>query len=67
MIKFFKLIVLTFFIVSLSNISSSNESFFVDGVKLFKIKKYKEAKFLFERKIVQDPKHSDSYLYLAKI
>jgi tetratricopeptide (TPR) repeat protein len=36
-------------------------------VKLFKNKKYEEAKFLFERSIVLDPKHSNSYLYLAKI
>ena len=35
--------------------------------KLFNNKKYEDAKFLFERSIVFDPKHSNSYLYLAKI
>ena len=53
--------------VNLSNIAFSKENFYDDGIKLFKNKKYEDAKFLFERNIVLDPKHSDSYLYLAKI
>ena len=55
------------FIISFSKISFSKENFYNEGVKLFNNKKYDEAKFLFERSIVQDPKHSNSYLYLAKI
>ena len=30
-----------------------------EGVILFKTKKYEEAKFLFERSIVLNPKHSN--------
>ena len=35
--------------------------------KLFKDKKYEDARFMFERGIVFNPKDSNSYLYLAKI
>ena len=54
-------------IINLSNNSLSKENFYAEGVKLFKTKKYEEAKFLFERSIVLNPKNSESYLYLAKI
>jgi tetratricopeptide (TPR) repeat protein len=37
------------------------------GKKITIKKKYEEAKFLFQRSIVFNPKDSDSYLYLAKI
>ncbi len=67
MSKFFKIFVSIIFIINLTNISFSKESFYIEGVKLFDNKQYKDAKFLFERNIVVNPKHSDSYLYLAKI
>ena len=67
MIKFLKIFIWITFIINISSISFSKENFYADGVKLFKSKKYEEAKFLFERNIVLDPKHSESYLYLAKI
>ena len=54
-------------LTNLFTISYSNENFYNDGVKLFNENKYQDAKVLFERSIVFDPKHSDSYLYLAKI
>ena len=54
-------------VTNLFTISYSNENFYNDGVKLFNENKYQDAKVLFERSIVFDPKHSDSYLYLAKI
>ena len=62
-----KIFISTFLIIILSNISFANESFFGEGLKLYKNKKYDEAKFLFERSIVFNPKNSNSYLYLAKI
>jgi len=62
-----KIFLSTFLIIILSNISFANESFFEEGLKLYKDKKYDEAKFLFERSIVFNPKNSNSYLYLAKI
>ena len=67
MIKFLKVFLLILFIINFSNISLSKENFYSEGVKLFNTKKYDEAKFLFERSIVLDPKDSKSYLYLAKI
>ena len=67
MIKFLQIFLWITFIINLSNISLSKESFYTEGVKLFKTEKYEEAKFLFERSIVLEPKDSQSYLYLAKI
>ncbi len=65
--KFIKIFIWIIFLINLSNISFSEKNFYSEGLKLFKEKKYGDAKFLFERNIVLDPKHSDSYLYLAKI
>ena len=59
----FLAIIFTFF----ANISFSYDDYFSEGVKLFEKQKYEEAKFLFEKSIVFNPKHSNSYLYLAKI
>ena len=67
MVKFLKIFLLVLFIINFPNISFSKENFYTEGVKLFNTKKYDEAKFLFERSIVLDPKNSKSYLYLAKI
>ena len=67
MIKFLKILISIVFIINFSNISFSKENFYDEGVKLFKNKKYEDAKFLFERSIVINPKHAESYLYLAKI
>ena len=65
--KFLRIFLLVYFITNFINISFSKENFYKEGVKLFDSKKYDEAKFLFERSIVLNPKHSESYLYLAKI
>ena len=67
MIKFYKVLISIIFILSFSNFSLSKENFFNEGIKLFKNKKYDDAKFLLERSIVFNPKHANSYLYLAKI
>ena len=47
--------------------ANSNENFFEKGLELYKNKKFDDAKFMFERNIVFNPKDSKSYLYLAKI
>ena len=47
--------------------SFGNENFFDKGLELYKNKKYDDARFMFERSIVFNPKDSNSYLYLAKI
>ena len=67
MSKFLKLIGLIFLIISIKNISYSKESFFNEALELFKKEKYEDARFLFERNIVFNPKDANSYLYLAKI
>ena len=67
MYKLFKIFFLIILLINFSNISFSKENFYSEGVKLFKNNNFEEAKFLFERSIVFDPKHSNSYLYLAKI
>ena len=54
-----------FGINSLTNASENN--FFEEGKKLFDKENYEESKFLFQRNIVYDPKHANSYLYLGKI
>ena len=67
MSKFLKLIGLTLLAASINNISFSKENFFNEALELFKKEKYEDARFLFERNIVFNPKDADSYLYLAKI
>ena len=65
--KFFEILIFITFLLNFSNFSFSKENFYIEGVKLFNKKKFDEAKFLFERSIVFEPKHAKSYLYLAKI
>ena len=65
--KIFKFILFFCLIINLFNISNSNEKFFSIGLKFFEEKKYDDARFMFERSIVFNPKDSSSYLYLAKI
>ena len=65
--KILKLISLIVLIVSLHSNSFSKENFFEEAIKLFEKEKFEDAKFLFERNIVFNPKDANSYLYLAKI
>ena len=65
--RLIKNIIVIFVLLNLFNISYSDENFFNKGIKLFDDKKYDDAKFMFERSIVFNPKDSKSYLYLAKI
>ena len=67
MSKIFKLTLFFYLITNLINSSFSKENFFDEGLKLYKDKKYEDARFMFERSIVFNPKDSNSYLYLAKI
>ena len=62
-----KLVLFFYFATSIFTSAISNENFFEKGLKLFNNKKYDDAKFMFEKSIVFDPKDSNSYLYLAKI
>ena len=65
--KIFKLTLFFYLIINLINSSLSKEKFFDEGLKLYKDKKYEDARFMFERSIVFNPKDANSYLYLAKI
>ena len=65
--KILKLTLFFYLIINLINSSFSKENFFDEGLKLYKDKKYEDARFMFERSIVFNPKDSKSYLYLAKI
>ena len=62
-----KLVLLFYFTIGIFTSAISSENFFEKGLKLFNDKKYEDAKFMFERSIVFNPKDSNSYLYLAKI
>ena len=63
-----KIFTFCIFILGLSSIANASENNFYDkGKKLFDEEKYDESKFQFEKSIVYNPKHSNSYLYLGKI
>ena len=66
MLRIIKQSLFLFFIISIFNSAFSSE-YFKEGVKLFEGKKYEDAKLMFERSIIFNPKDSNSYLYLAKI
>jgi tetratricopeptide (TPR) repeat protein len=63
----FKLILFFYLAINIFNVAISSENFFGKGLEFYKNKKYEDAKFMFERSIVFNPKNSNSYLYLAKI
>ena len=63
--KLYKSILLIFIIITSNAIGKEN--FFNEAKSLFDNGKIEESKFLFQRNIVFNPKHSKSYLYLAKI
>ena len=67
MIKAAKKILILYFMINFFNFSLSDENFFNKGLDLFKNEKFEDARFMFERSIVFNPKDSNSYLYLAKI
>ena len=65
MIKLYKFVLLIFIITT--TVAIGKEDFFNQAKSLFDKGKIEESKFLFQRNIVFNPKHSKSYLYLAKI
>tara|TARA_B100001173_G_C15511606_1_gene347425 strand:- start:22 stop:462 length:441 start_codon:yes stop_codon:yes gene_type:complete len=62
-----KIINIVFFIFLFQVNVFSKENFFNKALELYENKKYEDARFLFERNIVFNPKDAGSYLYLAKI
>ena len=67
MSKIFKLIFIIILFFSFNTQTFSKENFFKKALKLYEKEKYEDARFLFERNIVFNPKDATSYLYLAKI
>ncbi len=65
--KIFKFILLIYMSTNMFNLLYANENYFKKGLEFYKGKKYEDARFMFERSIVFNPKDSNSYLYLAKI
>ena len=65
--KIFKYILFFYLAINIFSFSIGGENFFNKGLELYKEKKYEDARFMFERSIVFNPKDSNSYLYLAKI
>ena len=67
MIKIIKLLSIFCIIVNLISSALAENSFFEEGKIRYNENKYEEAKFLFQRSIVFNPKNENSYLYLARI
>ena len=67
MSKIFKLIFIIILFFTFNTQVFSKENFFNKALKLYEKEKFEDARFLFERNIVFNPKDADSYLYLAKI
>ena len=67
MTKINQFILLVIMLATFSSVAIANVSFYDEAIKMYKEKKYDDAKFLFERNIVYNPKNVESYLYLAKI
>ena len=67
MIKTTKYILILYLVINSFNFSLSDDNFFNKGLNLFKDKKFEDARYMFEKSIVFNPKDSNSYLYLAKI
>ena len=65
--KIFKLLFSVYIIIMSSSIVHSSENFFNEAIAMYQNEKYEEARFLFERNIVYNPKDAKTYLYLAKI
>ena len=65
--KIYKLTLFLFLLINIFNSSFGEENFFNKGKKLYHDEKYEDARFMFERNIVFNPKDAKSYLYLAKI
>ena len=63
-----KIFIYTLFVYFLFNTQvNAKENFFDEAKNKYEQNKIEDSKFLFQRNIVFDPKHANSYLYLAKI
>ena len=58
--------ILSVLILATTNNLKAKTDFYEDAKKLFLENKFEKSKFLFQRNIVFNPKHYNSYLFLAK-
>ena len=65
--KIFKILIYIYLIIFSTTITLSKENFFDKALEMYQSEKYDDARFMFERNIVYNPKDAKSYLYLAKI
>ena len=65
--KKFRILLIILAFLSYTNYATSKENFFEEGKIKYNEQKLDDAKFLFQRSIVFNPKDIKSYLYLAKI
>ncbi len=66
MSKILKLTIFIYLIITSFTVAISKQNFFEEALKMYQEEKYDDARFLFERNIVYNPKDAISYLYLAK-
>jgi len=62
-----KILILIFLINLEFTANAANIDYYNQGIKLFNLNDYKEAKYYFEKDIVFNIKNEKSYLYLSKI
>ncbi len=67
MFRILKITIVSITLLFVQSLSFSNDNFFNEALKFYENEKYDDARFLFERNIVFNPKDAISYLYLAKI
>ena len=67
MFRILKITIASIILLLVQSVSFTNDNFFNEALKFYENKKYDDARFLFERNIVFNPKDATSYLYLAKI
>ena len=67
MYRIIKILFSILIVITTSTVAFSKENFFDEALKKYQNEKYEEAKFIFERNIVYNPKDAKTYLYLAKI
>tara|TARA_B100001248_G_scaffold172182_1_gene130480 strand:+ start:3193 stop:3612 length:420 start_codon:yes stop_codon:yes gene_type:complete len=62
----FRICLITILLI-LPSALKANTKYFNQGLSLYKIKKFNEAKFKFEQDLIYNPKSEMSYFYLSKI
>ena len=62
----FRIYLITILLI-LPSALKANTKYFNQGLSLYKIKKFNEAKFKFEQDLIYNPKSEMSYFYLSKI